>query len=118
MSQTLLNAARVIRTEFVPAEDLVGQAAVNTARLLATVLEEHGKADLAIGAGAALIRKLSKSLTAQLEAREEFAMAHKLAAALPAELGLDPVMFGDVVPCPPDDRRIIGSDDNLVRLAA
>lgn len=118
MSHTLLEAAEAIRADFLPAEDTVGRAAVETARLLATVLEQHGKAELAIGAGAGLVRKLARSLAAQLEAREEFAMAHKLAAALPRELGLDPAMFGDVVPCPPDERRENGEAGTVVRLAA
>lgn len=119
MSESLITAARAVHVEFMPTEDTVGLAAARTARLLATVLEQHAVAKLSIGTGTVLIRKLSKSLTSQLDAREEFAMAHKLAAALPGELGLEPTMYGDTKPCPPDDARfLLLSDDKVVRLVA
>lgn len=119
MTTSLIAAAHAVREQFMPAENTVDLAAARTARLLATTLEGLATAKLSLGTGAALVRKLTKSLTAQIEAREEFAMAHKLAAALPEELGLSPAMYGDVVPCPPDDPKksvYFGEADNVVRL--
>lgn len=120
MTQSLLRACKAVYAEFMPAEASADLAAARTARLLATVLEQRSAARLSIGTGALLIRKLSKSLTAQIEAREEFAHAHKIAAAMPEEFGLDPRAYGDVVPCPPDEKHPLfsGSDDNVVRLSA
>ena len=117
MSDALLTVAHAVAVEFMPTEDTVGLAAARTARLLATVLEQHAKAKLSIGTGTVLIRKLSKSLTAQLDAREEFAMAHKLAALLLGELGLEPTMYGDTEPCPPARLNLL-AENKVVQLAA
>lgn len=117
MSDALISAANAVATEFMPTENTVGLAAARTARLLATVLEQHARAELSIGTGTVLVRKLAKCLTAQIDAREEFAMAHKLAAALPGELGLDPSMYGDTEPCPPN-KALFLTGDNVVHLAA
>lgn len=117
MSQRLIEAAHAVRADFLPAENTVDLAAARTARLLATLLERRAATAVAIGTGASLIRKVSKSLTAQIEAREEFLMAHKLVAELPGELGLDPVLYGDVIECPPDERRR-GADGTVIRMAA
>lgn len=96
----LMQAAEAVYAEFMPAEAAADVAAARTARLLATVLEQRAAADVAIGSGAVLVRKLAKSLAAQIEAREEFIMAHKLARALPAELGIDAISYGDTERCP------------------
>lgn len=100
MKTDLIAAYRAVQADFMPAEATTDLAAAQTARLLATVLERRASNGLPIGTGALLIRKLGRSFAAQLEAREEFIAAHKLAAALPAELGITPLQFGDVVPCP------------------
>lgn len=119
MSQPLIEAAWAVREQFLPAETTVDLAAARTARLLATLLERRAATAVPIGAGASLIRKLSRSLSAQIDAREEFLMAHKLVAQLPDELGLDPAMYGDVVECPPDERRRAnGAGETVIRLAA
>lgn len=125
MSITLTAAYDAIQADFLPAERSTDRAAAQTARLLATLLEQRAAAGLAIGTGAPLIRKLSKSLFAQIEAREEFIMAHKLAAALPAQLGMEPTQFGDTNECPPDDPKGVlaearhdAAHSNVVRLAA
>ena len=127
MNETLTAAVRAVHADFLPAEASTDRAAAQTARLLATLLEQRAAAGLAIGTGAPLIRKLSKSLAAQIEAREQFIMAHKLAAALPAQLGITPTQFGDTEPCPAAtgwqrDAAAAGDDDgmpgNVVRLAA
>ena len=117
MTIDLLTAAEAIRADFLPAEQTADLAAAQTARLLATILEQRAATGLAIGTGAPLIRKLSKSLTAQIEAREEFIMAHKLAAALPAQLGLTPTQFGDTNECPPDDPETRRSRNEAADLA-
>ena len=119
MTSPLIRACRAVYADFMPAEASADLAAARTARLLATVLEQRSAARLSIGTGTLLIRKLTKSLTAQIEAREEFAYAHKIAAEMPAEFGLEPSAYGDVVPCPPDDKkRLEGADDNVIRLSA
>ena len=129
MTPELEAAARAVQADFLPAEASADRAAAQTARLLTTLLEQRAAAGLAIGTGAPLIRKLAKGLTAQLEARDEFIMAHKLAAALPGELGIPPRQFGDTEPCPDVDgerrywaaldKRALGdhASENVVRLA-
>lgn len=114
MDQNMMMAARAFRADFFPAEQATDLAAARTARLLATVLEQRAATGVSIGIGASMIRKLTKSLNAQVEAREEFLMAHQLAAKLPADLGLDVRMYGDVVECPPDDKTNNGSDGGTV----
>ncbi|AXJ95300.1 MULTISPECIES: hypothetical protein [unclassified Sphingomonas] len=121
MSQDVAVAAHKVRDEFIPAEQAADIAAARTARLLATVLEQRAAAGVAMGMGAPMIRKIAKSLAAQIEAREEFVMAHKLAAALPGEMGLDPMMFGDASECPPDEQRpsgFGGAHENVVAIRA
>lgn len=113
MTTDLLTAARAVRADFLPAEQTTDLAAAQTARLLATILEQRAATGVAIATGAPLIRKLSKSLTAQIEAREEFIMAHKLAAALQGQLGMTPTQFGDVDECPPDDPEVRRSRNEL-----
>lgn len=124
MNHDLIEAARAVYADFMPAERSADVAAARTARLLATMLEQRTTAGLPIGTGAPLIRKLTKSLAAQIEAREEFIMAHKLATALRAEMGVQPTQYGDTEDCPPDDpKRIFISGahdvehDNVIRLA-
>lgn len=115
----IITAARAVYADFMPAERTADLAAARTARLLATVLEQRAAAKLSIGTGSVLIRKLSKGLVAQIDAREEFIMAHKLAAEMPADFGLSPGMYGDTEPCPPDDKKFFtsASGDKVVRLS-
>lgn len=111
MTDQLTAAYETIRDDFMPAERAADTASATTARLLATLLEQRAAAGLAIGTGAPLIRRLAKSLAAQIEAREEFIMAHKLAVSLERDLGLRPIAYGDTEDCPPDfaGRGLIGS---------
>lgn len=125
MTTDLMTAYRAVRDDFMPAEATTDLAAAQTARLLATVLERRAATGVPIGTGALMIRKLGRSFAAQLDAREEFIAAHKLAVALPAELGINPTQFGDTEPCP-DATGHVGaqvplsdaSPDNIVRFAA
>lgn len=116
--ETYRQAAAEIRRKFLPAERIVNEAAASSARLLATVLEHAARPGVSIGAGALMIRKLNGSLASLIEAREGFAMAHKAAAAVPAELGLDPAMYGDVSPCPPDEYPALRGEGVVVPLRA
>lgn len=116
-SNTSHRAADAIRAEFLPAETAVQAAAVRSARLLATVLEQADQAQAPIGAGALMIRKLNSGLSSLIAAREEFALAHKAAASLPRELGMDPAAFGDVSECPPDEYPTRGAA-NVVPIRA
>lgn len=97
---------------------MVSEAAASSARLLATVLEHAARPGMSIGAGALMIRKLNGSLSSLIEAREGFAMAHKAAVAVPAELGLDPAMYGDVSSCPPDEYPALRGEGVVVPLRA
>lgn len=112
------DAAEAIRREFLPAEQMVNAAAARSARLLATVLERAAQPGVSIGAGALMIRKLNGSLASLIEAREGFALAHKAAGAVPGELGIDPSMYGDVSPCPPDEYPSMRGEANVVPLRA
>lgn len=111
----LERAAKAVYAEFAPAEAAADAAAARTARLLATVLEQRAAAKISIGSGALLVRKLAKSFAAQIDAREDFIMAHKLAARLPIELGIAPLAYGDTEECPPASAGL--EDGNVVRLA-
>lgn len=118
MSQDVAVAAHTVRDAFIPAEQAADLAAARTARLLATVLEQRAATGVAMGTGVPMIRKIAKSLAAQIEAREEFVMAHKLAAELPVTMGLDPTMFGDASDCPPPEQRPSASGANQGNVVA
>jgi hypothetical protein len=96
-------AAEAVRSTFLPAEHAQDEAAIRAARCLATALEARARANLPLATGLVAIEHLSQGAALAVQARQSFIEAHRALAALPNEVGLGVVGWGDGQGCPPID---------------
>jgi hypothetical protein len=111
------SAVEAVRTAFLAAERAQDSAAVEASRCLTAALEARRDANLPIGTGLKAIGLLARSATLAIEARQALIEAHPEFAAIPAQIGLGTVSWGDEPgDCPPTEPR--GEDRSPLRVVA
>jgi hypothetical protein len=95
------DAAAAVKAAFLPAEQAQDAAALAAARCLAVALEARASSGVPLGTGLDAIADLARGAALAVEARQSMIEAHRKLAALPAEVGLAVVGWGETGDCPP-----------------
>jgi hypothetical protein len=100
MLKRRLEAARAVQADFLSAERANGEAALNSARALATALQAHDDINLPAAFGMSELTLLAKSAMLALESRNCLIEAHRTMAAMPRDIGIPERAWGDFDECP------------------
>ncbi len=91
-------AVEQVRAEFLKAEAVIDQAAIDAANCLATALQQRAAANLPLGTGSKAIEMLMDMSALIVKARQLAIDVHGELAMLPAEIGVR--NYGDISQCP------------------
>jgi len=93
--------AETIAAAFLPTEKSAEATAAHGANCISVMMAERNRAQLAPGTGADALILVSQATTQALEACRDLAEAHRILAALPADLGLPVAVGADCAPNSP-----------------
>lgn len=91
-------AVEQVRTEFLKAEAVIDQAAIDAANCLATILQQRAAANLPLGTASRAIEMLMDMSALIVKARQLAIDVHGELAQIPAEIGIR--NYGDISKCP------------------
>lgn len=93
--------ARSVADTLFAGERAIDSAVVDLSRLPGSIAAVRLEAQLPFGVGQGALSDAAEALNLMIRARHHMARAHDRLREAGAEIGLDVVAFGDVLPCPP-----------------